>query len=205
MFTGIITHIGTVANLEKADNQDLLITIKIADKNINRTLENGCSIACSGACLTLIKKTQKNGDLYLSFAASDETLSKTTIGDWKEGDKVNIEFALRVGDELGGHIVSGHVDDIATIKSIENIADSYKFTISFDKNLAKFICEKGSVTLNGISLTINEVGADFFSVNIIEHTFHNTILQYAKQGDRINLEIDTVARYLNKLTQNNKI
>ncbi len=196
MFTGIITNVVKLQNLSALSNQDLLITLELP-KNNNRTLEIGCSIACNGACLTLVEKTKDT----LSFQASPETLNKTSIGSWKVGDKINLEFALRMGDELGGHLVAGHVDDVTKIIDIQSVnKDSWNFIIALPKNLTKFIAPKGSVVLNGVSLTINEVSDETFSVNIIKHTFDNTNFSSLKVGDTINLEVDLIARYVERMT-----
>lgn len=207
MFTGIITNLAIVKNLSSLVNQDLLIAIELKNQKINRRLEIGCSIACNGICLTLIKKTHswfKLSNLLLYFQASPETLAKTTIQSWKINDKINLEFALRAGDELGGHLVSGHVDDvvkIAEIKPINN--DSTQFFITLPSRFKKFIAPKGSIVLNGVSLTINEVSENNFSVNIIKHTFDHTNFGNLKIGDNLNLEIDLIARYLQQLGTHN--
>lgn len=195
MFTGIITNIGTVQNLVYSSNQDLLITINLSDQT-NRNLETGCSIACNGVCLTLVRQELSN----LFFQASAKTLSKTNIKNWQIGDKINIEFALRMGDELGGHLVAGHIDDVVRVRKINPVNnDSWHFIIELPQNLKKFIAPKGSVVLNGVSLTVNEVFADEFSVNIIKHTFDHTNFSNLKIGDYLNLEVDLIARYLEKL------
>jgi riboflavin synthase len=196
MFTGIITHKAKVLGLSYLENQDLSITLEI-DKAINRNLEIGCSVACNGVCLTLIRQVMK----HLEFQASAETLSKTNIKNWQIGDLINIEFALRMGDELGGHLVSGHIDDVVLVKNIQKQnQDSTKFLIELPNQFKKFIAPKGSIVLNGVSLTINQVLDDCFSVNIIHHTFESTNFSNLKIGDKINLEIDMIARYLDKLT-----
>ncbi|MES2676941.1 MAG: riboflavin synthase [Pseudomonadota bacterium] len=205
MFTGIITHIGIVQNLIYSSNQDLLITLNLPNQT-NRNLEIGCSIACNGVCLTLVKQVVSRESLVVSleFQASLETLSKTNIKHWQIGDKINLEFALRMGDELGGHLVAGHIDDVVLIKKIKPINnDSWQFIIELPQNLKKFIAPKGSVVLNGVSLTVNEVSADSFSVNIIKHTFDHTNFSELKVDDFINLEVDLIARYLEKLTTHN--
>lgn len=198
MFTGIITHLGKVSALDFNQKKDLLLKITTFSK-INRKLEIGCSIACNGICLTLISKKKFFKKTTLAFQASDETLQKTNLQNWKISDEINLEFALRAGDELGGHMVLGHVDDVAQIKSITPIKDSQQFIFSAKKDLMKFISAKGSITLNGISLTINEVGESDFAVNLIPHTIENTSFKTAKIGDFVNLEIDAIARYLAKL------
>jgi len=200
MFTGIINHIGNVQNLSHYSNQDLLVTLELSEQ-INRNLEIGCSIACNGVCLTLVKVVSGQFSVVsLEFQASPETLSKTNIKNWKIGDKINLEFALRMGDELGGHLVSGHIDDVVQVKKINLVNnDSWQFFIELSQNLKKFIAPKGSVVLNGVSLTVNEVLDDSFSVNIIKHTFDNTNFANLKAGDYLNLEVDLIARYLERL------
>ena len=191
MFTGIITHLGKISELKKNPKKDLLLKISVVGK-INRKLVIGCSIACNGICLTLIEQKKS----LLSFQASRETCEKTTLENWKIGEEINLEFALRAGDELGGHMVLGHVDGTAKILAIQPIKDSKKFTFSTKKELIKFIAEKGSVTLNGASLTVNEVEKNSFSVNLIPHTIANTAFKDSAVNDFINLEIDVIARYV---------
>jgi riboflavin synthase len=191
MFTGIITHLGKISELKKNPKKDLLLKISVVGK-INRKLVIGCSIACNGICLTLIEQKKS----LLSFQASKETCEKTTLENWKIGEEINLEFALRAGDELGGHMVLGHVDGTAKILAIQPIKDSKKFTFSTKKELMKFIAEKGSVTINGASLTVNEVEKNSFSVNLIPHTIANTAFKDAAVNDFINLEIDVIARYV---------
>ncbi len=200
MFTGIISDLAQILDLKKQNNKDLLLCLKINNhQNLNRKLEIGCSISCNGICLTLINLEKKNDYFLAYFQASQETIDKTTIKNWVIGTKINIEFALKVGDELGGHLVSGHVDDVIKIKSITKIDESHHFVFSINKDLARFICQKGSVVIDGISLTVNLVGKDDFEINIIDHTFNNTNLGFLKVGDKVNLEIDQIARYLDKL------
>jgi riboflavin synthase len=191
MFTGIITHLGKISELKKNPKKDLLLKISVVGK-INRKLVIGCSIACNGICLTLIEQKKS----LLSFQASKETCEKTTLENWKIGEEINLEFALRAGDELGGHMVLGHVDGTAKILAIQPIKDSKKFTFSAKKELMKFIAEKGSVTINGASLTVNEVEKNSFSVNLIPHTIANTAFKDSAVNDFINLEIDVIARYV---------
>lgn len=191
MFTGIITHLGKISELKKNPKKDLLLKISVVGK-INRKLVIGCSIACNGICLTLIEQKKS----LLSFQASRETCEKTTLENWKIGEEINLEFALRAGDELGGHMVLGHVDGTAKILAIQPIKDSKKFTFSTKKELMKFIAEKGSVTLNGASLTVNKVEKNSFSVNLIPHTIANTAFKNSAVNDFVNLEIDVIARYV---------
>lgn len=200
MFTGIITNIGKIESLSKNSNKDLLLKLSTNKNRVSRNLDIGCSIACNGICLTLIKKEEekkeKNSNLIFSFQASQETCSKTTLKNWHIKQEINLEFALRVGDEFGGHIVSGHVDATGKIESIRKNKDSYIFTFTSPKNLMKFIAKKGSITIDGVSLTVNEVKNNEFKVNLIQHTVENTIFKNSKVGDSVNLEIDTIARYI---------
>ncbi len=203
MFTGIITHLGQVEVLEMNSKKDLLLKIS-TNKVTNRKLEIGCSIACNGTCLTLIKKEIKGKKHIFSFQASKETLAKTTLKNWQVGDIINLEFALRMGDELGGHLVSGHIDAVGKISEITTIKDSHKFTFNAPQDLMKFIATKGSITIDGTSLTVNEVTKNSFSVNLIAHTIKNTIFQNSKVGDAVNLEIDLLARYFERMFKSNK-
>lgn len=199
MFTGIINHIAIIESLTKNPDSDLLLSVKFPNKNINHNLDLGCSIACSGICLTLIKKHQEEDYFLLNFSVSRETISKTAVLSWYVGAKINIEFSLKIGDELGGHMVSGHIDGVAVIKSMKKILDSHEIIFEFPPELKKFISPKGSIVLNGVSLTVNQVGDNDFSVNLIKHSFDYTNFHDAKVGDKVNLEIDMIARYLNQL------
>ena len=199
MFTGIINHTAIIESLARKPDHDLLIVVKLPSKNIDRNLDLGCSIACSGICLTLIAKQEKEDYFLLNFGVSQETISKTTISSWRVGNEINIEFSLRMGDELGGHMVSGHVDGVAVIKSIKKFSDSHEIIFEFPPELKKFISPKGSIVLNGVSLTINQVKENNSSVNLIKHSFDHTNFRDAKVGDGVNLEIDMIARYLNQL------
>src|SRR6056297_3204790 len=193
MFTGIITDIGRVRSLEQRG--DTLIVLET--RYDTATVELGASIACSGACLTVIDK----GPGWFAVDASAETLACTTLGGWGEGTAVNLERALKVGDELGGHIVSGHVDGVGHIIARLPEGDSARFTFEVPASLARFIAEKGSVTLNGVSLTVNEVDGQHFGVNLIPHTLENTTFGAAEPGDLVNVEIDMLARYVARLTE----
>jgi len=195
MFTGIITDVGQIASIEKSG--DTKIKIKTAFDTSN--IDYGASIACSGPCLTVTDK----GEDWFAVEASDETLSCTSLGDWKEGTTVNLERALKLGDELGGHVVTGHVDAVITLNAMEEIGDSTKLTLSLPADYAAFVAAKGSVTLDGVSLTVNEVGDDFFTVNIISHTKAHTTFKDLKVGQRINFEIDVLARYVARMTEVN--
>ena len=202
MFTGIITHQGIINEIKFDAKKDALLQIKINKNQIKRTLKIGCSIASNGICLTLIKKTIKDKFLLLDFEASKETCNKTTLKNWQKNQEINLEFAMKINDEFGGHLVQGHVDDIAEIKSIKPVQDSWEFVFSYPQNLQKFIAKKGSITIDGTSLTVNEVDVNKFSVNIIKHTFENTIFKNYHKGDKVNLEIDSIARYLSNLMNN---
>lgn len=197
MFTGIITDVGTVQLIAKRGDT----TIKIATAYDPATMAIGASIACSGPCLTVIAKGGKGGDAWFSVEASAETLSKTTLGTWAPGTRVNLERSLKVGEEIGGHIVSGHVDGVGEVVSIKPEGDSIRFNIKAPKQLAKFIAPKGSICLEGTSLTVNEVDGATFGVNIIPHTAKVTTWGGVKVGDKINIEIDMLARYLARLKE----
>ena len=192
MFTGIIQDIGTIAVIEKAG--DWVITIA-ASPALLGSLSLGASVACSGVCLTVIRFTDKD----FTVQASGETLSKTTLGSWQTGTKINLERALRMGDELGGHMVSGHVDGIARVVSLTPDGDSLRFQFEIPAAFQSFLAPKGSITLDGISLTVNEVDGNIFGVNIIPHTQMATTLGEKKVGDTLNFEIDLIARYVGRM------
>jgi riboflavin synthase len=196
MFTGIVTDIGEIVSAEKRGDTRFLIRTSYDTKGI----DIGASIACSGCCLTVV---EKGPDTFV-MEASAETLSKTTLGSWKPGTRINLERALRMGDELGGHIVSGHVDGVGEIVSVTPEGDSKRFRFRVPKDLAKFIAQKGSVTLDGTSLTVNEVDGLEFGVNIIPHTQAVTTWGHAEAGDRVNVEIDMLARYVARLAEFSK-
>ncbi len=193
MFTGIITDVGRIAALEQKG--DLRARIETAYDT--KGIDLGASIASDGVCLTVVAL----GDGWYDVEISAETVSKTNLGDWAVGRRVNLERALKVGDELGGHIVSGHVDGVAEILSMEAEGDSTRVRFRAPSTLAKFIAPKGSVALNGTSLTVNEVEGDVFGVNLISHTKEVTNWGEARVGDRVNLEIDTLARYVARLAE----
>lgn len=195
MFTGIITDVGRIAALEQKG--DLRARIETAYDTA--TIDLGASIASDGVCLTVVDM----GDGGYDVEISAETVSKTNLGDWAIGRRVNLERALKVGDELGGHIVSGHVDGVAEITAMKTEGDSTRVQFRAPSDLAKFIAPKGSVALNGTSLTVNEVEGDVFGVNLISHTKEVTNWGDAQVGDRINLEIDTLARYVARLADYN--
>jgi len=195
MFTGIVTDIGEVIDLEMRG--DIKARIKTAYDT--DTIDEGASIACDGVCLTVIEI----GADWFDVEISAETVSKTNVGmnKWFAGKRLNLERALKLGDELGGHIVSGHVDGVAMVINMADEGDSTRITIKAPPDLAKFIAPKGSVTLNGTSLTVNEVSGDTFGVNLIPHTKQVTTWGDVKTGDALNLEIDTLARYVARLAE----
>ncbi len=191
MFTGIITDVGRVRAVERQG--DTRFTIETAFDT--QTVPIGASIAHNGVCLTVVDK----GPGWFAVQASAETLSKTTLGAWGEGTRVNLERAMRLGDELGGHIVSGHVDGVATVIEVRPEGDSRRMRFEVPAELAKYIATKGSVALDGVSLTVNEVEGARFGVNIIPHTQGATTFGGLAAGDRVNLEIDMLARYVARL------
>ena len=193
MFTGIVTDVGRIERLERRGD----LRARIATAYDTATIDTGASIACDGACLTAVALAPG----WFEVDASAETLSKTTLGDWTEGRAVNLERALRVGDELGGHIVSGHVDGVARIVGLAPEGDSLRVTLEAPEGLARFVAPKGSVALDGTSLTVNEVEGARFGVNLIPHTRAVTRWGGAREGDRVNLEIDTLARYVARLAE----
>ena len=196
MFTGIITAVGMVRRMTHQGDVRLEITCPWPPE----ALEAGESIACSGVCLTVVEKGgDAGGDYWFAADASRETLDCTTLGSWQGGSRVNLERALAVGERLGGHIVSGHVDGVAVLESIVPEGASHRLEFSVPKALAKYIAAKGSVTLDGISLTVNQVSGVRFGVNIIPHSWENTTLRDLKPGDGVNLEVDVLARYIERL------
>ena len=195
MFTGIITAVGRVRSVEPiAAGRDMRLVIEQAWAEPPAI---GASIACSGCCLTAVAL----GPDWFAVDASAETLAHTALGTWRPGSAVNLERSLRLGDELGGHLVSGHVDGVGEILSRTPENGSTRFRIRVPPALARFIATKGSVAMNGISLTVNEVDADSFGVNIIPHTLTHTDLGALQPGSPVNIEIDTLARYVARLAE----
>ena len=195
MFTGIVTDVGTVMKAE--DQGDLRLTIRCGYDT--STIEMGASIACSGVCLTVVDK----GDDWFAVDVSAETRSRTAAGQWQEGARLNLERSLRMGDELGGHIVTGHVDGVAEVLGVCAEGASYRLGLKIPPELARFIAPKGSIALDGVSLTVNEVreaeDGTHASVNIIPHTAQETTLGKTEAGRQLNVEIDVLARYLDRM------
>ena len=194
MFTGIISDIGLIIDVvDHGIDKSFVIRTGFDLARIGI----GASIACSGCCLTVVKK----GDNNFTVDVSAETLSKTNLDDWKKGAQINLEQSLKLGDELGGHIVSGHVDGLAVLESVTQEGESRRLVFSVPDEFAKFIAPKGSIALDGISLTVNEVDKNTFGVNIIPHTWDVTTIGQRQAGDRLNFEVDMLARYVARMHQ----
>jgi riboflavin synthase len=189
MFTGIITDVGRVRAVRATDRDRRFEVETGFDLS---TVDIGASISHAGCCLTVVEK----GDKWFAVEVSGETLSKTTLDAWQDGTPVNLERAAKVGDELGGHIVSGHVDGVGEVVSVTSEGGSYRVKIRVPRPLHRYIAPKGSITVEGVSLTVNEVEDDVFGVNLIPHTWEVTTLGALKPGAKVNLEIDMLARYL---------
>ena len=198
MFTGIVTDIGKIVSVEKTGDTRVVIECRYDADDI----DIGASIACSGVCLTVTDRSSTDDGLCrFGVDASAETLAKTTLGAWKEGSRINLERSLRLGDEMGGHLVSGHVDGVAEILSIAPEGDSMRFRFRAPDELAPYVARKGSVALDGTSLTVNDVEGSEFGVNIIPHTLDVTTWGLARAGSEVNIEIDLLARYVERLGQ----
>ena len=200
MFTGIVTDVGDIVSL-KPVTQGQLHRLRIACRYDRKTIADGASIACNGVCLTVVASGVEAGRTWFEVDAAAETLSMTTARHWTAGAKLNLERALKIGDELGGHIVTGHVDGIAVIEKRENLPDMARITLRTTRELARFIAAKGSVTLDGVSLTVNTVDDVTFSVLIIPHTLSVTTLNGWREGSEINIEVDLMARYAARLAE----
>lgn len=197
MFTGIVSDIGEVISAQpKAEG---LTRLRIACRYDPQTIAEGASIACSGVCLTVVGIGQSGNRTWFEVDAAAETLRLTTAGGWREGTRLNLERALKVGDEVGGHIVAGHVDGLAVLAQREDLTDMARLTWRVPRELARFIAVKGSVALDGVSLTVNEVNGETFSVLVIPHTLKVTTLGACRVGDAANLEVDLMARYAARL------
>ncbi len=198
MFTGLISDVGEIVSIEERGQ---LRRLRIACSYDPASIAVGASIACSGPCLTAVEIGQSNWRCWFDVDAAAETLARTTVADWTIGTRINLERSLKIGDELGGHLVSGHVDGIAELVKVTSFDGMTKFDIRAPKALMKFIAEKGSVSLDGTSLTVNSVSEDEFSVLLIPHTLAVTTWGTRQQGDKLNLEVDQMARYAARLVE----
>jgi len=200
MFTGIVTDVGEVKRVEA--RAEGLARLEIGCRYDPDTIDVGASIACSGVCLTVVARGRRDeGSAWFEVDAAAETLRLTTVGAWRRGTRVNLERALRIGDELGGHLVAGHADGIAAVVAREDLTDMARLSLRAPSGLARFIAGKGSVALDGVSLTVNEAAGDEFSVLIIPHTLSVTTLGALEAGGKVNLEVDLMARYAARLLE----
>lgn len=199
MFTGIVTDIGEVVDFQPRAGE--LFRFSIACTYDRATIAIGASIACAGVCLTVVETGDTSGRTWFAVDAAAETLDLTTAGEWREGRKLNLERSLKIGDELGGHLVSGHADGIAEVIGREDMTGQARFRLRAPSSLSRFIAKKGSVALDGVSLTVNEVEGDEFSVLVIPHTLEVTTVGDWQPGSTVNLEIDVMARYAARLME----
>ena len=197
MFTGLISDVGCVESIQ---GQGALRRLRVASSYQPDTIALGASIACGGPCLTVVASGEREGGSWFEVDIGAETLSRTTAGVWEPGTRLNLERSLRVGDELGGHIVTGHIDGTANIKAIEPFEGMVRFAVRVPSTLSRFVAEKGSVCLDGTSLTVNEVDGDALSVLLIPHTLAVTTWGERREGDKLNLEVDLMARYAARLS-----
>ena len=199
MFTGIVTDVGEITALTPGGQAgDRKFVVKT--RHDMTPLAMGASIACSGCCLTVVEK----GADWFAVEVSGETLDKTHLGDWQQGQRINLELSLKLGDELGGHLVYGHVDGVGKIVSMTPEGGSVRFVFEAPGDIARFVASKGSIAVDGISLTVNEVEGNRFGINIISHTQAVTTLGTARPGQRVNLEVDMLARYVQRLLEHGK-
>lgn len=203
MFTGLVTDIGRVTSIEDANG---IRRIRLESRYPASSIQMGASIEHSGVCLTVVEfGASPRGGSWWTVEAIPETLSRTTLGSWKVGGEVNLELSLKLGDELGGHLVYGHVDGLGRVRSVTPDGDSRRIRIEIAETLAKFLAEKGSITVDGVSLTVSAVGrsdgSDWFEVAIIPHTWQVTTLGALAAGDRVNLEVDMLARYVARMLE----
>ncbi|GLK81352.1 riboflavin synthase [Methylopila turkensis] len=198
MFTGIITDVGRIVGREEAGE---VVRFSVASRYDAAGIALGASIACDGVCLTVTAVEPTAEGARFSVDAGPETLRLTTVGGWAEGARVNLERALRIGDELGGHLVLGHVDGVAEIVGREDGPDTIRFTLAAPADVARFVATKGSICLDGVSLTVNTVEGVVFSVHLIPHTLAETAWAGKRPGDRVNLEVDMMARYAARLAE----
>jgi len=202
LFTGIVTDIGEVIAVRQVGEG--LKRLKLACNYQRASISEGASIACSGVCLTVVGTGEENGRSWFAVDTAAETLRLTTAGKWTAGTRINLERALKAGDELGGHIVAGHVDGLAVLTAREDLTDMARLVLRAPHDVARFIAPKGSVALDGVSLTVNEVVDDTFSVVVIPHTLKITTLGAITLGDALNLEVDLVARYVARIVDNQR-
>ncbi|UIP06712.1 riboflavin synthase [Erythrobacter sp. SDW2] len=200
MFTGIVTAIGTIASVEEKGD----LHIRIACPYDPHSMAIGASIACSGVCLTVVERGGEKGDAWFAVDVSGETVSRTAQDQWTEGRRLNLEQALKLGDELGGHLVTGHIDAVGRVAKMQDEGGSIRIDIRAPQAIAPYVAEKGSITVDGVSLTVNSVadqpdGDVIFALNIIPHTGEVTTLGTLAEGDAVNLEIDVLARYLKRM------
>jgi riboflavin synthase len=199
MFTGLVSGVGTLH--ERRGTRFV-----IASPYKRRSLADGASIACDGCCLTVVERAKAKGEgARFAVEASNETLARTTLGSWREGRRINLERSLALGEELGGHLVTGHVDGLATIVAREPDGESVRFVLESPRDLASLIAAKGSVALDGVSLTVNDVDGARFGVNVIPYTLAHTTWGDRRPGDLVNLEVDLLARYLARLTEQQRL
>ncbi len=197
MFTGLVSDVGRIARIEERND---VRRLSVASTYVPETIDIGASIACAGICLTVVARDAdgKGGSVF-DVEAAPETLVRTNLRDWQVGTRINLEKSLHLGDELGGHMVSGHIDGVAAIVSREDLGETTRFTFAAPHELARFIAEKGSVALDGTSLTVNGVDEDRFDCLLIPHTLKVTTWGERKAGDTVNLEVDTIARYVARM------
>jgi len=200
MFTGIVTDMGEILAVRPLA-QGQLHRLKIACNYPRTSIVDGASIACGGVCMTVVGAGEEDGHTWFAVDAAAETLRVTTVGTWRHGTRINLERALRLGDELGGHMVSGHVDGLAEVIARDDLPEMARLGLRAPVHLSRYIAPKGSVALDGVSLTVNEVESDTFSVLIIPHTLKVTTIGPLRVGDAVNLEIDTMARYAARLIE----
>lgn len=199
MFTGIVTDVGRVRSIERRGDT----RIEIACAYDMAGVPIGASISCGGACMTVVEKGVEPAGGWFAFEVSDESLSRTSIGGWSVGTEVNLERSLRLGDEMGGHVVTGHVDGLATLEDVETVGDSHRIQVLAPGGLEGLVAEKGSVALDGVSLTVNGVQDRRFWINLIPHTWAHTTFRNRRPGDVLNMEVDPLARYVARLLSTN--
>ena len=196
MFSGIIDHTGKIRKVVKKKNKD--ITILVSTKFSSKQIKLGSSICCNGVCLTVCKINKKKNELELSFDVSTETIDCTNFSNLKAGNSINLEKSLRLGDEISGHFVFGHVDEVSKLLSIKKVKGSHQLKFSKSKSLSRYIARKGSVAIDGVSLTINSFDTKSFSVNIVPYTWSHTNFRDLRVNSRINVEVDMLARYVSQ-------